>query len=143
MRYPVGKTRIGRKEHNRIQDFKYEIQQLKAENNALRKRLARIDLDEYGQLKKTIKKHQKQDPKQDQKQEKKQQPNDILEKLRQEWKCRDDGCGGYLQIFLYNRANETYYFRKCSEMGCKNRTKSKKYTPEVKGIMKKEDKDET
>jgi hypothetical protein len=127
----VGKTRIGRKEYNRVQEFKYEIQRLKKENDTLRKRLARIDLDEYGQLNKTIKKHQKQ--------EKKQQPNDILEKLRQEWKCNETGCGGFLEIFLYNKLNDTWYFRKCNESGCKNRTKSKKYTPDVKGIIKKEE----
>lgn len=131
----MGKTRIGRKEHNRIQEFKYEIQRLKKENDLLRKRLARIDLDEYGQLNKTIKKHQKQ--------EKKQQPNDILEKLRKEWACNEDGCKGFLEIFLYNKQNETWYFRKCNETCCKNRTKSKKYAPEVKGILKKASEDET
>jgi predicted nuclease with TOPRIM domain len=127
----VGKTRLGRKEHNLIQDFKYKIQQLKAENSALRKRLARIKLDEYGQLKKTIKKHYKK--------EETQQGNDILDKVRQEWKCHEEACSGFLEIFIYTRLNEMYYFRKCSESGCKNRTKAKKYDPQlVKGIIKKE-----
>lgn len=125
----MGKTRIGRKEYNRIQDFKYEIQQLKKENDSLRKRLARIDLDEYGQLKNTIKKHKKQ--------EKKQQPTDILEQLRQEWKCKKDNCVGFLEIFIYNRLNETYYYRICTK--CENRTKAKQYDPNsVKGIIRKE-----
>jgi len=131
----MGKARIGRKELSRIQEFRFEIQRLKRENDLLRKRLARIDLDEYGQLNKTIKKHQKP--------EKKQQPNDILDKLRKEWACNEGGCGGFLEIFLYNKQNDTWYFRKCNETGCKNRTKSQKYTPDVKGILKKESKDET
>ena len=57
----MGKTRIGRKEYNTIQEFKHKIQALKRENDDLRKRLARIKLDEYGQLKKTIKKHYKKE----------------------------------------------------------------------------------
>jgi len=51
----VGKTRIGRKEYNTIQEFKHKIQALKRENDDLRKRLARIKLDEYGLSKNTIK----------------------------------------------------------------------------------------
>lgn len=128
----MGKTRIGRKENNTIQDFKYKIQQLKAENDQLRKRLARIKLDEYGQLKKTIKKHYKK--------EETKQGNDILDKVRQEWKCHQ--CTkGFLEIFIYNRLNETYYYRTCNE--CDNRTKAQKYDPQlVKGIIKKETKSE-
>lgn len=131
----MGKTRIGRKEYNTIQEFKHKIQALKRENDDLRKRLARIKLDEYGQLKKTIKKHYKK--------EETQQGNDILDKVRQEWRCKEPNCAGFLEIFLYNKLSETWYFRRCSENMCKNRTKAKKYDPNsVKGIIKKETKSE-
>lgn len=123
----MGKTRNGARELARVKELSYENKQLKAENDMLRKRLARIKLDEYGQLKKTIKKHYKK--------EEAKQGNDILDKVRQEWKCHD--CPkGFLEIFIYNRANETYYYRTCNE--CDNRTKAQKYDPQiVKGIIKK------
>lgn len=126
----MGKTRHGRNEKARVQELNYENQRLKRENDQLRKQLARIDLDRYGQLKKTIRKHEKE--------EEKKQTNDILEKLRQEWACHEPECGGFLEIFLYNKQSETWYFRKCNAPGCKNRTTSKKYDPSVKGIKQKQ-----
>lgn len=124
----MGKTRTGRKENSVIQEFKHKIQALKKENDALRKRLARINLDEYGQLKKTIKKHYKK--------EETKQGNDILDKVRQEWKCHK--CPkGFLEIFIYTKLNQTCYYRTCNE--CENRTLAKRYDPNsVKGIIKKE-----
>lgn len=128
----MGKTRSTTRELTKFKELSYENKQLKAENDQLRKRLARIKLDEYGQLKKTIKKHYKK--------EETQQGNDILDKIRQEWKCHK--CPkGFLEIFIYNRLNETYYYRTCNE--CSNRTKAQKYDPQlVKGIIKKETKSE-
>lgn len=127
----MGKTRNGIRELTKIKELSYENKRLKAENDSLRKRLARIKLDEYGQLKKTIKKHYKK--------EETQQGNDILDKVRQEWKCHEVGCGGFLEIFLYSKQNETWYFRKCNQSTCKNRTRAKKYDSKiVKGILKKE-----
>lgn len=122
----MGKSTRGSKERNRLQELNYENQRLKRENDQLRKRLARIDLDQYGQIKKTIRKHEKE--------QEKKQTNDILGKLRQEWACHEPGCDGFLEIFVYNRMNDTWYFRKCNSPGCKKRTKSKKYDPSVKGI---------
>ena len=62
---------------------------------------------------------------------------DMLEKMKKEWKCKE--CAeGYLEIFLYGRLDETWYFRRCHNFPhCKNRTKSQKYDPtKVKGIVK-------
>ena len=125
----MGKARYSGKELTAIQEIKYENQRLKRENDLLRKQLARVDLDKYSQLKKTIKKHYQK--------EEKKQGDDILDKVRQEWRCKEPECAGFLEIFLYNKQSETWYFRKCSESGCKNRTVTKKYTPDVKGIIKK------
>ena len=131
----MGKTRSGGKERSALQELKYENQRLKRENDQIRKQLARIDLDRYGQLKKTIEKHYKK--------EEKKQGEDILEKVKKEWACNMEECSGFLEIFLYNKQSQTWYFRKCSDPACKNRTKAQIYDPNrVKGIMKKETKDE-
>lgn len=40
---------------------------------------------------------------------------------------------GVLVLIRYEKFNgEEWYFRKCPTEGCKNRTKGKKYTPDVK-----------
>jgi len=50
----MGKARYSGKQLTALQEIKYENQRLKRENDLLRKQLARIDLDKYSQLKKTI-----------------------------------------------------------------------------------------
>lgn len=39
---------------------------------------------------------------------------------------------GDLELLMYYKVGEAYYFRKCNNPNCKNRTKGKKWTPEVK-----------
>ena len=75
---------------------------------------------------------------QSQQDDKAQEGQNILERLKNEWKCHEIGCSGHLEIFTYNKINDTWYHRICSNAPlCKNRTKAQKYTPEVKGIIKK------
>lgn len=123
----MGKSQRNGREITREQRLIHENQRLKRQLSHLRKQLARVDLDRYQNLKETIEQHYQED--------RAQEGQDILEKLKQEWKCREPNCEGFLEIFLYTKVDSTYYYRKCN--CCNNRTKSQKYTPEVKGIIKK------
>ena len=123
----MSKNTRGVKEFTREQKLINENRTLKRQVASLRKELARVDLDRYSNLKETIEKHYQED--------RAQEGKDILERLKQEWRCHKSNCSGYLEITLFNKINEVYYYRRCTE--CLNRTKSQKYTPEVKGIVKK------
>jgi hypothetical protein len=59
---------------------------------------------------------------------------DMLENLKNTWKCRN--CqDGFLEINLYTKVGETWYFRHCNN--CSNRTQSQHYNPDqVKGIVR-------
>jgi len=125
----VGKTKRSDKEFTEKQRLVQENRVLKRQVAALRKELARIDLNRYGDLKETIEKHYQDD--------RHQEGQDILERLKQEWKCNQPECLGYLEIFVYNKLETPWYFRKCSNLNCGHRTKSQIYTSNVKGILKK------
>jgi hypothetical protein len=125
----VGKSRRGSKEFSREQELKHENQKLKRENGRLRKELARFDLDRFNQIKEAI-----EESYQD---ERAQEGREIIEKLKKEWACKEPNCTGFLEIFTYNRAGETWYYRICSNSpGCKNRTKAQKYCSDVKGPIR-------
>jgi len=122
----LGKSRRGSREFSREQKLVHENQRLKRQLAALRKQLARLDLDRYAQVREIIEQHYQED--------KAQEGRDILEKMKQEWKCHE--CtGGYLEIVLYNKIQDTWYYRICTN--CAHRTKSQRYNPDVKGILKK------
>lgn len=121
----MGKSKRGDKEYSREQRLVQENRLLRKQLSSLRKQLARVDLDRYQNLKETIEKHYREDQA--------QAGQEIIEKLKQEWQCME--CKeGYLEILLFNKLDSTYYYRKCNT--CSHRTKSQKYTPEVKGIIK-------
>lgn len=122
----MGKNKRSDKEYTREQRLIQENRTLKRQIAHLRKELARVDLDRYPNLKETIEKHYQED--------KAQEGQDILERLKKEWKCEKPGCEGYLEIFVYNKVGNAWYYRKCN--CCDNRTKSQKYSPDVKGIVK-------
>lgn len=125
----MGKARTDRNGYTREQKLVNENKKLKQAISQLRKQLARIDLDRYDTVKEMIQEHYQE--------EKAEQGQQILDNLKEAWKC--NGCGmGHLEIFVYNRGDTTYYYRICSEApNCVNRTKSKPYTPNVKGIIRK------
>jgi hypothetical protein len=124
----VGKSKRSDREFSREKKLIYENRILKRQVASLRKQLARLDLDRYSNLKETIEQHYQED--------REQEGKDILDRLKQEWKCHEPGCTGYLEIFLFNKINSTYYYRRCN--CCANRTKAQKYDPDqVKGILKK------
>jgi len=126
----VGKTKRSDREFTKEQQLIHENRLLKRQVSALRKELARVDLDRFDNLKETIERNYQEDNA--------QQGQDILEHLKQEWKCRDCA-NGYMEIFIYSKVGNPWYYRVCSTAPqCKNRTISQKYDPkQVKGIIKK------
>ena len=123
----MGKSKRSDREFTKEQRLTHENQQLKRQVSALRKELARVDLDRYKNLKETINEHYQED--------RAQEGLDMLEKIKNEWKCHS--CeAGFLEIFLYNKLDSTWYFRRCN--CCPNRTKSQRYdSGKVRGIIKK------
>lgn len=121
----MGKARTNSRGHTKEQKLLHENQQLKRQISALRKRLARIDLDRYDIVKEIIQEHYQE--------EKAEQGKEILNDLKQTWICHECEIG-YLEILIYNHSNTTFYYRKCTD--CPNRTKPKKYSTDIKGIVK-------
>lgn len=126
----MGKSRTDRDGLTREQKLIKENKALKREIQKLRKALARNELNRYENVKEAVEDHERNLglP----------TTQDLLESLKREWACKE--CNeGYLEIFLYNKLDQTWYYRTCSNAPtCNNRTKAQKYDPkEVKGIIKK------
>jgi len=119
----LGKNTRGGKEFNRLQEALHENKRLKREISSLRKQLARLDLDRHSFVKDIIDEHYEQE-----------ESEKITQRIKEEWKCKQCGVG-YLEINLYTKVNETWYFRKCNF--CPHRTTSQQYIPDkVQGPMK-------
>lgn len=57
----------------------------------------------------------------------------LLARMKAKWHCKD--CNqGHLEIVLYTKMGDPWYFRQCSE--CPNRTKAQPHHPNVEGIRK-------
>lgn len=122
----MGKSRRGDKERSREQELKFENQRLRRTVSSLRKQLARIDLDRYSHVRDMVEEHLAD-------QEVIVTTEDMLKSMKNEWKCHE--CGdGYLEITLYGKMGQTWYFRKCNS--CPHRTTSQAYSPSVRGIIK-------
>lgn len=122
----MGKTRRGDKERSNEQRLKYENNKLKREVSSLRKQLARLDLDRHSYVNDIVQEHLANESEEFSTQ-------DMLDSMKNTWKCRI--CNeGHLEINLYGKMGDTWYYRKCSN--CDHRTKSQIYTPSVKGIIK-------
>jgi hypothetical protein len=123
----LGKTRRGHKEFSNEQRLKVENQKLRRENSRLRKQLARIDLDRYTHVRDIVEEHLANEEEVD--------ADRLLEALKSKWRCLADKCvDGYLEIIVYSKMNQEWYFRQCNK--CDNRTKSQVYSPNVEGIKK-------
>jgi hypothetical protein len=121
----MGKARTNRRGFTKEQELIQENRTLKRQISSLRKQLARVELDRYDAAKEIIQEHYTED--------REEQGKEILENLKKSWACRE--CDGYLEIKLYSKVGETWYFRKCNN--CTNRTKSQRYNDKtVKGIIK-------
>lgn len=124
----MGRARTDRHGFTREQKLLQENQKLKRQISALRKQLARVDLDRYDVVKDIIEQHYQE--------EKAEKGKEILENLKQIWKCKE--CEeGYLEIKVYSKMGEPWYYRACNL--CSHRTKTKKYDSKtVKGIVNNE-----
>jgi hypothetical protein len=122
----MGKSRTNSRGLTREQELLKENKALKREVSKYRKMLARNDLNRYENVKDAIEEFNKDSglP----------TTQELLDALKREWKCRE--CEeGVLEVVLFNKLSDTFYFRACN--CCSNRTKSKKYSPSVRGIIKK------
>ena len=119
----MSKNVRGQKEYNRLQEALHENKKLKREISSLRKQLARLDLDRHDYVKDIIDDHFNPD-----------ETDKMMKRIREEWKCRK--CEeGYLEINLYSKMGDTWYFRKCNF--CPHRTKSQQYfSDKVEGPLK-------
>jgi hypothetical protein len=119
----VGKAKRNHSEISRERKLSKENKELRRENSRLRKLLSRFD--SYDHIKGVLEKDQEERVEETQK---------ILEDLKKLWKCHD--CSeGVLEITLYQKLTQTWYYRSCN--CCGKRTPGKRYTNEVKGIIKK------
>lgn len=123
----MSKNSRGTKEYSRMQEALHENKKLKREIASLRKQLARIDLDRHGYVKDILEEHYGEE-------QSEKTTEKMLQSLKDQWKCHK--CPeGHLEIMLYDKLEETWYFRKCNK--CPNRTVSQKYSPDtVQGIIK-------
>jgi len=120
----MGKSRRGDKEFTRERQLVKQNRQLKQEVSKLRKQLAKIDLDRYSTIKEMVEEHRMEN--------KIENTKTLLESMKETWKCNECD-SGYLEIVIFNKVGSPWYYRCCSS--CSKRTKSQKYTPEVKGIV--------
>ena len=143
----MAKNTRGKKELSKTQELKHEgrelriyIRDLEARNRELekdntalrrkfagsRKDFARMDLDRHSYVQEIIQEHLTEE----------QESIDstaLLSKMKSKWLCRDCHTG-HLEIFVYSRMGQPYYFRQCSE--CPNRTRAQPHHPNVEGIVK-------
>jgi hypothetical protein len=125
----VAKNTRGVKEFTREQKLIKENRQLKRELAHLRKQISRLDLEGIEAAKQIC-----FDEEEKQKlNEELGSPISSIEALRKEWECKECHLG-WLEITLYSKINQTFYYRKCNN--CTNRTKGQRYDSEsVKGII--------
>lgn len=124
----MGKTKRGEKERSNEQRLKYENQKLRKEVGALRKQLARVDLDRHSYVREIVEEHLAQED-----QVPEQSTQETLDSLKRKWQCRECQMG-HLEIHTFSKMGETWYYRHCSN--CEHRTKAQAYTPSVEGIVK-------
>lgn len=125
----MGKSKRSDKEFTREQRLIKQNKQLKQELKYLRKQLSKIDDGRLDTIKEMCLDYEEGE----RIQEDLGDPNSSMEALKKEWTCNK--CNeGWLEITLYSKLGETFYYRKCSQ--CDNRTKGQRYdSASVKGIL--------
>jgi hypothetical protein len=125
----MGKSKRSDKEFTKEQRLSKENRELKRELGHLRKQITRLDGDRFETLRQMIV---------DQEETQRFQeniPSSNMKELKREWACQKENCNGFLEIVLYSKLSQTYYYRACN--ACSHRTPGKRYDTEVKGIIKK------
>ena len=118
----MGKSKKAFREYTKEQELAHENKELKNENIRLRKLLANFSASKDKRVTEIT----------DQKASKNQ-----TDQLKEAWRCNGTpGCDGHLEIVIFNKIDQEYYFRKCNS--CFHRTRGQKYNKDtVKGIVKK------
>ena len=128
----MGKSKRTDREFTREQKLVRENRQLKQELGHLRKQIARLDASRIETIK---------DMCADYEESKRFNENvgdmgSSLERLKKEWACKECKDEGFLEINLYPKLGQTWYYRKCNS--CPHRTLGQRYDEKsVKGIMAK------
>lgn len=119
----MGRRKYSDGDYELLDKLKHENKKLKKQISALRKQIAKLDIDRYENLKELVDKHNEQDL-----EEQKIKEEEFLNK---KWQCHE--CHeGVLKLKILERRDGIWYYRSCNL--CKNRTKLKRYNSEVEGI---------
>ena len=120
----------GAKEFTKEQRLIKENRQLKRELAHLRKQISRLDLEGLESAKQMVF-DQEEDVRLN---ETVGEPSAELERLKRIWACNDCKVG-WLEITLYSKTGQSWYFRKCNS--CHKRTRGQRYDEQsVRGIIK-------
>ena len=114
-------------EHDQMQRLRAENRKLKQQISQLRKQISRIDLDRFQNLKDLLD-SQEADSRQE-------EIKEAVEQDKREWACHDCKTGT-LFLTVFERRDGVFYFRQCGS--CPKRTRTKRYTSDVRGIRKSE-----
>lgn len=127
----LGKSKRTDREYSREKKLSKENKHLKKELSHLRKQISRLSLEGLETAKQACFDQEERD----RLNEAVGDPNPNLDHLKEIWKCNQCNIG-WLEVALYSKCSETWYFRRCT--GCEKRTKGQRYDEKsVKGIIKK------
>lgn len=104
-------------DYSKEQRLRHEIKKLKRQNQALRKQLARVDLDRYTNIKDLIEKYDRM--------ETDEARRDTEAKLNKKWECWECRQGVLMMVPLFRRDGQ-YYFRRCRNCGHRTKTQPMK-----------------
>lgn len=112
----MARRRYSDREFDDLDRLKYENKKLKRQISALRKQISRLDIDRYNNIKELLDKQENEDAQEYVQKEK--------DKAEQQWRCWQ--CGhGILRTHRMHRRDGSFYYRKCDNEKCDNRTKTK------------------
>lgn len=108
---------------NKLKEALREISRLRKQISSLRKQLSRTDVDNYQNVMELLNSHDKQNEQASEEQ--------LVRKVEQKWKCNTCNIDS-LRIFMLDRIDGMFYFRKCPN--CNHKTRLKKLSSIVEGL---------
>lgn len=119
----MARRKYSDREYDDLDRLKYENKKLKRQISALRKQISRLDIDRYNNVKELLEKQANEDM------------HEYIEKEKEnaekKWRCWT--CGqGVLRPVRMHRRDGSFYYRKCDNEKCDNRTKTKPIPPDGK-----------